>query len=34
VPHAHTWILEKCELRDGNGRLLTVERFGDLRKHF
>jgi putative hydrolase of the HAD superfamily len=34
VPHAHTWVLEKCELRDGNGRLLTLESFGDLRKHF
>jgi len=34
VPHAHTWILEKQELRPGNGRLLQVERFADLRSHF
>jgi putative hydrolase of the HAD superfamily len=34
VPHAHTWVLEKQEIRPGNGRLMQVERFGDLRKHF
>ncbi|MBZ5577388.1 MAG: HAD family hydrolase [Acidobacteriia bacterium] len=34
VPHAHTWVLEKEEIRPGNGRLLVVERFGDLRQHF
>jgi len=34
VPHAHTWVLEKQELRPGNGRLLQVERFSDLRAHF
>jgi len=34
VPHAHTWVLEKQEIRPGNGRLLTVERFADLRAHF
>jgi putative hydrolase of the HAD superfamily len=34
VPHAHTWVLEKCELSDGNGRLLTVEHFAELRRHF
>jgi putative hydrolase of the HAD superfamily len=34
IPHAHTWILEKQEIRPGAGRLLTVERFADLRKHF
>ncbi len=34
VPHAHTWVLEKQEIRPGNGRLLQFERFGDLRKHF
>jgi len=34
VPHAHTWVLEKCELRDGNGRLLTVENFAELKSHF
>jgi len=34
VPHAHTWVLEKEEIRPGNGRLLMVERFADLRDHF
>jgi putative hydrolase of the HAD superfamily len=34
VPHAHTWVLEKEEIRPGNGRLLIVEQFSDLREHF
>lgn len=34
VPHAHTWVLEKQDIRPGNGRLLVVDRFSDLRKHF
>jgi putative hydrolase of the HAD superfamily len=35
VPHAHTWVLEKQEIRRPvNGRLLELERFGDLRRHF
>jgi len=34
VPHAFTWVLEKQELRPGNGRLLVVERFAELRNHF
>jgi putative hydrolase of the HAD superfamily len=34
VPHANTWMLEKEEIRDGNGRLLVIERFADLRRHF
>ena len=34
VPHAHTWILEKQEIRQGKGRLLLLERFSDLRDHF
>ena len=34
VPHAHTWILEKQEIRPGKGRLLMLERFADLRLHF
>ncbi len=34
VPHAHTWVLEKQEIRPGTGRLLVLERFSELRKHF
>ena len=34
VPHAHTWILEKQEIRPGKGRLIRVERFGGLRDYF
>lgn len=34
VPHARTWSLEEQEIVPGRGRLLIVERFGDLRKHF
>ena len=34
VPHAHTWVLEKQEIRPGTGRLLQLDRFGDLREYF
>jgi len=34
VPHAHTWVLEKQEIAEADGRLLVVERFEDLREHF
>ena len=34
VPHAHTWVLERQEIRQGPGRLLVLERFGELRDHF
>jgi putative hydrolase of the HAD superfamily len=34
VPHAHTWILENQEIRPGTGRMLVLERFSDLTKHF
>jgi len=35
VPHPHTWVLEHQELREApEGRLLKVERFTDLRRHF
>jgi len=34
IPHAHTWVLEKQEIRPGPGRLLKVESFADLRKYF
>jgi putative hydrolase of the HAD superfamily len=34
VPHAHTWILEKQEIREGPGKLVVVDTFSDLRAHF
>ena len=34
VPHARTWVLEREDIRPGSGRLLVVERFADLRRHF
>lgn len=35
VPHAHTWVLERQELRAPEGaRFLQVERFTDLKRHF
>jgi putative hydrolase of the HAD superfamily len=34
IPHAHTWVLEKQEIRNANGRLLVLDRFADLRRHF
>jgi putative hydrolase of the HAD superfamily len=34
VPHAHTWVLEKQELRPGKGNLLVVDKFKDLRERF
>ncbi len=36
IPHGNTWILEHEELATAppSQRLLTVDRFGDLRKHF
>jgi putative hydrolase of the HAD superfamily len=34
VPHVHTWVLEKEEIRETPGRLLVVERFSHLREHF
>jgi len=34
VPHEHTWRLEHEEVREGNGRLLKLERFEELRGHF
>jgi putative hydrolase of the HAD superfamily len=34
VPHAHTWVLEKQELRPGKGELLVLEKFADLRGRF
>jgi len=34
VPHEHTWALEKQDIRPGNGRLLILDRFLDLKEHF
>jgi putative hydrolase of the HAD superfamily len=36
VPHGQTWILEHDEIVEPTppSRLLTVEKFGELRKHF
>jgi putative hydrolase of the HAD superfamily len=34
VPHAHTWVLEKQELRPGKGSLLVLENFEELRTKF
>ena len=34
VPHAHTWVLEKQEIVPVDGRLLILERFQDLQRHF
>ena len=34
VPHDRTWHLERTELDDGPGRLLRVDRFSDLLRHF
>ena len=30
IPHAHTWVLEKQDIRPGAGRLLTVDDFRGL----
>ncbi len=34
VPHAHTWVLEKQDLRPGASRLLVIESFAGLRDWF
>jgi putative hydrolase of the HAD superfamily len=34
VPHAHTWMLEKQEIRPGKGKLIVAKKFEDLRKRF
>jgi putative hydrolase of the HAD superfamily len=34
VPHKFTWSLEKTDIVDGEGRLLTVERIEELRERF
>jgi putative hydrolase of the HAD superfamily len=34
IPHPHTWVLEKQELREGMGKLLVLDGFRELREHF
>src|SRR5450432_213578 len=34
IHHPRTWILERAEIRDVPGRLLTIDRFEALREHF
>lgn len=34
IPHPHTWHLEHEEIRDGDGRVLRLARFAQLREHF
>lgn len=34
IPHAHTWVLERQDIRPGTGTLLTVEEFPHLRRYF
>jgi putative hydrolase of the HAD superfamily len=34
IPHPQTWSLETEEIRNGQGRLLVLGSFSELRKHF
>jgi putative hydrolase of the HAD superfamily len=34
IPHAHTWVLEKEEIRGDGGRLVILDRFEQLRERF
>jgi putative hydrolase of the HAD superfamily len=34
IPHAHTWVLEKEEIREDSRRLVILERFEQLRERF
>jgi len=34
VPHAHTWTLERQDIRPGAGKLLRLQGFEELRAHF
>lgn len=34
IPHPRTWSLEEEEIRDGNGRLLILNSFAELRRYF
>jgi len=34
VPHPHTWVLERQDVKGADGRFLCVDRFRDLIRHF
>jgi putative hydrolase of the HAD superfamily len=34
IPHPRTWALEREDVRPGKGRLLVLDRFADLQRHF
>ncbi len=34
IPHPRTWSLEQEPIQDGRGRLLVLESFADLKRHF
>jgi putative hydrolase of the HAD superfamily len=34
VPHTRTWTLEREEIREAHGRLIVLNRFGDLSQIF
>ena len=34
IPHPHTWSLEREEVRTGPGKFVSLEKFGELMKHF
>jgi putative hydrolase of the HAD superfamily len=34
VPHAHTWVLEKQDIRPGKGQLMVVDDIAELRARF
>ncbi len=34
IPHSHTWTLEREAIREGDGRLLTLTAFPELRNYF
>jgi putative hydrolase of the HAD superfamily len=34
VPHPRTWTLEREEIRPASGKVIVINRFVDLRKHF
>ncbi len=34
IPHPRTWSLEQQAILDGNGRLMVLTKFSELRAHF